>query len=604
MYSMILNGQKNTLAEYMILSGADNGPPMLDKDLYDSWKSRMELYMQNREHGRMILESVEHGPLIWPTIEENRVTKTKKYVELSATEKIQADCDLKATNIILQGLPSDIYSLINHHRVAKDLWEKIDFGLAVLVFKHGDDPIDAINKMMSFVSTIVTSRFPSTNNQLRNSSNPRQQATIHDGRVTVPPLQGRQNSYTAGKGKVMNEEELEFLADPSIVEGPVTQSVITHNSTYQADDLDTYDSNCDEISTAKAVLMANLSSYGSDVLSEVPYSDNTHNDMLNQSVQEIPYSEQTNLVNYPEIEITSVSNIIPYSQYLLETQNEVVQDTNSSTQQDAMILSVFEQLSSQVTNCNKVNEDNLIANETLYAKLERYKEQVKLLERQNVDLGSREKLIIDDINRDKDAQKKKLGILIKKLLWKRKLKNWTCIMESCDPVDTPMVEKSKLDEDPQGKAIDPTYYHGMVGTLMFLTSSRPDLVYAVSFADADHAGCQDTIRNTSGSMQLLGDRLVSWSSKRQKSTAISSTEAKYIALSGCCAQHIDIRYHFIKEQVENGVVELYFVSTEYQLADIFTKALCRERIEFLIDKLGMRSFTPETLKELADEAEE
>ncbi|GKE26139.1 hypothetical protein Tco_1441523 [Tanacetum coccineum] len=73
----------------------------------------------------MILESVEHGPLIWPMIEENGVTRTKKYVELSATEKIQADCDLKATNIILQGLPSVIYSLVNHHRVAKDLWERI-----------------------------------------------------------------------------------------------------------------------------------------------------------------------------------------------------------------------------------------------------------------------------------------------------------------------------------------------------------------------------------------------------------------------------------------------------------------------------------------------
>ncbi|GKD88080.1 hypothetical protein Tco_1359234, partial [Tanacetum coccineum] len=80
-----------TLAEYMILSGADNRLPMLDKDLYDFWKNRMELYMQNKEHERMILESVEHGPLIWPTIEENRVTWTKKYAELSATEKIQAD---------------------------------------------------------------------------------------------------------------------------------------------------------------------------------------------------------------------------------------------------------------------------------------------------------------------------------------------------------------------------------------------------------------------------------------------------------------------------------------------------------------------------------
>ncbi|GJV75747.1 hypothetical protein Tco_1507331 [Tanacetum coccineum] len=117
---------------------------------------------------------------------------------------------------------------------------------------------------------------------------------------------------------------------------------------------------------------------------------------------------------------------------------------------------------------------------------------------------------------------------------------------------------------------------------------------------ADHAGCQDTRRNTSGSMQFLGDRLISWSSKSQKSAAISSTEAEYIALS----KHIDIRFHFIKEHVENGVIELYFVNMEYQLADIFTKALGRERIEFLINKLGIRSFTPETLKQLADEVDE
>nr|GEZ51709.1 retrovirus-related Pol polyprotein from transposon TNT 1-94 [Tanacetum cinerariifolium] len=149
----------------------------------------------------------------------------------------------------------------------------------------------------------------------------------------------------------------------------------------------------------------------------------------------------------------------------------------------------------------------------------------------------------------------------------------------------------------------------------------------------------------SGSVQFLGERLISWSSKRQKSAAISSTEAEYIALSGCYAQilwmrsqlsdyglrfnkipmyydnksdialccnnvqhsrskHIDIRYHFIKEQVNNGMIKLYFVNTEYQLADLFTKALGRDRIEFLINKLGMRIFTPETLKQLMDEVDE
>nr|GEW18482.1 retrovirus-related Pol polyprotein from transposon TNT 1-94 [Tanacetum cinerariifolium] len=261
--------------------------------------------------------------------------------------------------------------------------------------------------------------------------------------------------------------------------------------------------------------------------------------------------------------------------------------------------------------------------------------------------------------------------------------------ESCDPVDTLMVEKSKLDEDKEGKAVDPSHYRGMIGTLLYLTASGPDLQFAIcmcaryqarptekhahavkrifrylrgtvnrglwypkdssvaltAFADADHACCQDTRRSTSGSLHFLGERLISWSSKRQKSAVISSTKAEYIALSGCCAKilwmrsqltdyglgfnkipmycdnksanalccnnvqrsrsnHIDIRYHFIKEQVKNGVIELYFINTDYQLSDLFTKALGRDRIEFLINKLGMRSFTPETLKQFTDEVDE
>nr|GEX44980.1 copia protein [Tanacetum cinerariifolium] len=93
--------------ELYMLNRADNRPPILEKDMYDSWKSRMELYMLNRPNGRMILESVEHGPLIWPTVEVKGVTRLKKYSELSAAEAIQADSDVKATNIILQGLPPE-----------------------------------------------------------------------------------------------------------------------------------------------------------------------------------------------------------------------------------------------------------------------------------------------------------------------------------------------------------------------------------------------------------------------------------------------------------------------------------------------------------------
>ncbi|GJU25559.1 retrovirus-related pol polyprotein from transposon TNT 1-94 [Tanacetum coccineum] len=262
-------------------------------------------------------------------------------------------------------------------------------------------------------------------------------------------------------------------------------------------------------------------------------------------------------------------------------------------------------------------------------------------------------------------------------------------MDTSNPIDTPMVDRSKLDEDPLGIPVDQTRFQGMVGSLMYLTASRPVLVFTVcmcaryqanitkkhleeikrvfrylcgtinwglwypkdtaialmAYADADHAGCQDTKRSTSGSAQFLGDKLVSWSSKKQKNTAISTTEAEYIAMSGCCAQilwmrsqltdygfafnniplycdnksaialccnnvqhsrskHIDIRHHFIREQVENEVVELYFMTTDYQLAEIFTKALPKERFEFLLPRLGMNSRTPKTLKHLQEGEDE
>nr|GEX73238.1 retrovirus-related Pol polyprotein from transposon TNT 1-94 [Tanacetum cinerariifolium] len=477
-----------SLADKAILSGADNRPPMLEKDMYDSWKSTMELYMLNRQHGRMILKSVENSPLLWLTVKENRVTRPKKYSKLSATEAIQANCDVKAINIILQGLPPEVYALVNTHKVAKELWERIqmlmqgtslmkqerecklydefdkfaykkgesllntkflntlppewskfvtdvklvrdlhttnvdqlhaylgqhkyhankfclmhertfdplalvanhqvnkspyqphqqsyhqhqfqpqvssfqssqygspyhssqytsqaqsstplsitypsndflssvnhnvynpsssipqveyapavhqqfDFsqpetGLVVPVFQKGDDLIDAINHMMSFLTAVVTSWYPPINNQLKTSSNPHQQAIINNGRVTIQPIQGRQNYLTAdhmskqctkpkrkrdeawfkdkvllvqaqANRQVLYEEELVFLEDPGIAETQSTQYVITNNVSYQADNLDAYDSDCDEINSAKIALMANLSHYGSDNLAEI-----------------------------------------------------------------------------------------------------------------------------------------------------------------------------------------------------------------------------------------------------------------------------------------------------------------------------------------------
>ncbi|GJV15534.1 retrovirus-related pol polyprotein from transposon TNT 1-94 [Tanacetum coccineum] len=172
-------------------------------------------------------------------------------------------------------------------------------------------------------------------------------------------------------------------------------------------------------------------------------------------------------------------------------------------------------------------------------------------------------------------------------------------METSDPMDIPMVEKSKLDTNLHGKEVDPTRYHGMIGF------------------HADHAGCQDTKRSTSDSMQLLGRcAQILWMRSQLTDYGLGFNKIPLYcdnksAIALCCnnvqhsrSKHIDIRYHFIKEQVENGVVELYFIKTEYELAGIFTKALGLERLAFLINKLGMRSMSLKTLKRLAEEEEE
>nr|GEV22921.1 hypothetical protein [Tanacetum cinerariifolium] len=264
----------------------------------------------------MILESVENDPLLWSTVKENGVTKQKKYYELSATEAIQADCDVNATNIILQRLPPEVYalyasqaqssthlsitypsndfqssvnhnvynpsSLIPHVEYAPAVHQQSEFsqpdiGLVVPVFHKGDDPIDAINHMMSFLIAVVTSRYLPTNNQLRTSSNPRQQATINNGWVTIQPIHGRQNfmiagmsrQYTSGPSRTSRKQRVIVCYNyPGIAETQSTQYVVTNNAAYQADDLDAYDSDCDEINSAKIALMENLSHYGSDNLAK------------------------------------------------------------------------------------------------------------------------------------------------------------------------------------------------------------------------------------------------------------------------------------------------------------------------------------------------
>ncbi|GJW16249.1 retrovirus-related pol polyprotein from transposon TNT 1-94 [Tanacetum coccineum] len=234
-----------------------------------------------------------------------------------------------------------------------------DSGLIVPVFQKGDDPIDAINHMMSFLTAVgrQTTYAAGTTRKYTpgaSGSNTGKQRTVicynckgegHISKQCTMPKRKRDETWFNDKvllvqaqasGQVLTEEEIAFLADPGLPDTQTSQTVITHNAAYQADDLDAYDSDCDELNSAKIALMANLSRNGSDALTET------------------------------ETEITSDSNIIPYSQYLSETQQETVQNSNSSAQQDALILS--------------------IANKALTTELDRYKEEVKdLKEMQNVE---------------------------------------------------------------------------------------------------------------------------------------------------------------------------------------------------------------------------
>ena len=242
------------------------------------------------------------------------------------------------------------------------------------------------------------------------------------------------------------------------------------------------------------------------------------------------------------------------------------------------------------------------------------------------------------------------------------------------PMRTPMATGTRLHADLNGLSVECKLYRGMIGSLLYLTASRPDIMFStcvcaryqanpkashlsavkrilrylkktpslglwyqrhsgfdlLAYTDSDYGGCQLDRKSTSGSCQFLGGKLVSWSSKKQNCVSTSTAEAEYVAAASCCSQalwmqtqlrdygytldkipilcdsksaiaisanpvqhsktkHIDIRYHFLKHHVEEGNVEMYFVSTEFQLADLFTKALDEKRFNFLVNKIGMLS---------------
>nr|GEU64536.1 hypothetical protein [Tanacetum cinerariifolium] len=286
----------------------------------------------------MILESVKNGPLHWPTVEENGVTRTKKYSELSPTEAIQP-----VMSRLQISFSKDFHQRSMHceHKVLETLppaWSKFVTDVKLVRDLHTTN-VDQLHAYLG---------------QHEYHANERDEAWLKDKVLLV---------QAQANGQVLHEEELEFLADPEIAETQSTQYVVTNNAAYQADDLDAYD--CDELNSAKIALMANLSHYGSDNLAE---------------------------------------------------------NSSSPAQQDDLILSVIEQLKTQVVNCTKINQDNKNVNEFLTAELERYKDHVRILKEQNnVDKASKscaQSLEIDNLKhvlsehlKEKESLKQKVSLL-------------------------------------------------------------------------------------------------------------------------------------------------------------------------------------------------
>ncbi|GJU17537.1 hypothetical protein Tco_1145503 [Tanacetum coccineum] len=238
-----------TLVEFMIIAGADNRPPMLEKSLYDAWKTRMEFYMENRENRRMILDSVQNGPLIRPTIvQEDGTTRKKTYTELCATKKLQADCACKPTNIFLQGLPPDVYAIINHHKVAKEIWDRVKLlmqGTKLSLQENECKLYDKFDKF-SFVKGHMAK-------QCTQPKQPRNAAWFKEKAMLAEAHED---------GQILDEEQLAILADPCIPHGQAAQTIIPNI----------------------VVLMANLSNYGSKVISEEKMIDSQMDDMIREKL--------------------------------------------------------------------------------------------------------------------------------------------------------------------------------------------------------------------------------------------------------------------------------------------------------------------------------
>ncbi|GJS64672.1 lysine histidine transporter-like 8 protein [Tanacetum coccineum] len=326
-----------TLAKHIIVAGAENRPPMLEKSLYDSWAICICLFIKGKKSGRMMLDLIDEDNLFDKFTSVQGETLYEYYWRFS-----QLINDMHTIGITMQqvqvntkflnALPPEWSKFITDVKLAKILYTtnydqlyayltefpQLDFGLTVPTFQQGENLIECINKVMTFLS-VVASRFPPSNNQLRTSFNPRNQVTIQDGRVIVQQVQGRQTQSFAGT----RNKGIATTSWGNYATGQAKEKLML---------VEAQEAGCNDISSAKAVLMANLSSCDSDVLYEIPYSDTYPNDMINQD------------------------------------------DTTSSAPTDLLVLSLVEQITDHVANLDKESQTNKMVIKSLTAELERYKE--------------------------------------------------------------------------------------------------------------------------------------------------------------------------------------------------------------------------------------
>ncbi|GJX91821.1 retrovirus-related pol polyprotein from transposon TNT 1-94 [Tanacetum coccineum] len=269
-----------SLADKSLLSGGDNKPPMLEKHLYDSWKSRMELYMMNRPHGRMILASVEKGPLVWPSITEDGVTRLKEYVELTPAEAIQRLPTSKQLTSFSKAYQLKLCIRESTSPCSKGSMEKIKLLMPRNIITQTRTATVQGNKLLMLAGLPQENYTPGAS-----GSNTGKTRTYyicynckgegHIAKQCTKPKRKRDDTWFNDKvllvqaqagGQALTEEEIAFLADPGLPDIQTTQTVITHNAAYQADDLDAYDSNCDGPQSAKIAPHGQSSRNGSDAL--------------------------------------------------------------------------------------------------------------------------------------------------------------------------------------------------------------------------------------------------------------------------------------------------------------------------------------------------